>query len=327
VRRIGFRHSLLINDQNQSWLFFQQSFQSAQRHINFEFAFARSEQKILNFQFWQHLLKNFSLTINNRYRQLLTKNKSLNNDFSYQVGYQSGLISIEQGFLLNKDYYSNESASNTSLKINLRPLRFYSGLLNLKAAFNLEFPFFSRKESKSYQQNTFFQIALSSEKLQFSDFTTFTFQLSLENLISSQSNRTYSGLSWALQFGHSFSKKLNFELNYNYHTRRNPKNFFISGSAVQTISPRLEIKLLPAFSTDLLFFYDLEGEKLRNIFLREELKISSKWRLESRINYDSDLRRALYEIYFLRRSGRFEFSAGYRSISGQFVLELRPLTQ
>ncbi len=324
--KINFSYLSGLKSEAEHWFQFQQTLQKPGFYLNFDFQFALNEQKSINLSFRKQLAKNLHFSLSDSYRHLrqLTR-ESRQNQFKYSLSYQSGIVSLDQSGSLHNDYLFSQTTSNTALNFRILPLKFYAGLLNFSTRLNLELANFNTNGEKDNSNNLFFQFQLNSVRLEISRLTDIGFQISAENLFSSQTSRSYWGLNYSLNFKHLFSPFLQFELDYHYHSRRQLKNFFITGNAVQTAVGKIVLNFREKFNLQTLFFYDLELNRMKNLFLGQTIAFSKNWSAETLLNYDLLLKRTIYEIFITRKAGRFQFYCGYRSISQQFILELRPL--
>ncbi len=246
-------------------------------------------------------------------------------DSRFSLRYANNAINLSANYSLNNDLINDNHRYSPGFILNTSPLPFYNGLLNLNFSSSLLFNTIVRDDSteNSFRSNTALSITgknLDISKRMFVDITG-----KVEQFFDSDPMENFTTAGIILRGVHKISSNLSMELLYNFHTRRETRQWLIAGTSTGDITGVL--RFMPKSGKLNLWgsvSYDTERGDYTTGFANLRYNLIKYWSLQSYINYDFEFKNLNYSVFLERSAGRILLRASYRSLSKQFQLEIIP---
>ncbi|MEN8222395.1 MAG: hypothetical protein ABFR36_03965 [Acidobacteriota bacterium] len=246
-------------------------------------------------------------------------------DSRFSLRYTNSAFNLSANYSLNRDLINDNHRYSPGFVLNTSPLPFYNGLLKLNFSSSLLFNTVVREESRenSFRSNT--ALSITGKHLDISRRIFLDISGRVEQFFDSDPMENFTTAGIVLRGVHNISKDITMELLYNFHTRRETRQWLISGTSTGDISTVLRFK--PTGGKLNLWgsvSYDTERGDYTTGFLNLRYNLIKYWSLQSFMNYDFEFGNLNYSIFLERSAGRILLRASYRSLSKQFQLEIIP---
>ncbi len=246
-------------------------------------------------------------------------------DTRLSLNYTNRVFNFSANYSLNRDLINDNSRYSPGFTINTKPLPFYGGLLNLNFSSSLLFNTVIREDSEENSLRSNSALSISGKHLDISDNIFIDISGKIEQFFDSDPMENFTTAGVILRSVHKFSDNTSIELLYNFHTRRETREWLITGTSTGDLSAVLRLKTPEGkLNMQSSISYDVERGDYTTGFLNLRYNLIKHWDLHSFLNYDFEFKRMNYNIFLERRAGRILLRASYRSLSKQFQLELIP---
>ncbi len=147
----------------------------------------------------------------------------------------------------------------------------------------------------------------------------------VEQFFDSDPMENFTTAGIVLRGVHNLSENISMELLYNFHTRRETRQWLIAGTSTGDVSAVL--RFMPPDGKLNLWgsvSYDTERGNYTTGFVNLRYNLIKYWSIQSYMNYDFEFNNLNYSVFLERNAGRILLRASYRSLSKQFQLEIIP---
>ncbi len=246
-------------------------------------------------------------------------------DSRFSLRYTNDAFNLSANYSMNRDLINDNYKYSPGFIFNSSPLPFYRGLLKLNFSSSLLFTNVLRNDSRenSFRSNT--ALSITGQHLNVTNRIHLDISGKVEQFFDSDPMENFTTAGVVLRGVHNLSKDISFELLYNFHTRRETRQWLITGTSTGDISAIMrfitsggKMNLWGSVS------YDTERGDYTTGFINLKYILIKHWSFQTYINYDFEFKNLNYSVFLERNAGRILLRASYRSLSRQFQLELIP---
>ncbi len=241
------------------------------------------------------------------------------------LAYTAGLFDLRGDTSFHRDLINGQRQVDPRLQLRLTPLRLYGGLLQLRLLSVLQYSRLSRPGFLQEQYKANLATALESQPLPLARRTDLSFALQAEQFFDNTPAGDVTSMGSVVRLRQALLGIMDFDLSYRYHTRRQSRRWFLTGSASQEWTAKLglaeKVRRLSGWAS-------LSGDpvtgQLTIAYTDLTLRLIGSWYLQVQYNYDFLLGNRSANVFLSRRAGRVIVRASYRSLSRQFIVEVLP---
>lgn len=295
--------------------------------LNFKYNHAKNLGYSGDISYSNRIAKSLSFSAASSLSAIKVSDSILNkiSDTRLSLNYTNRIFNFSANYSLNNDLINDNARYSPGFAINTKPIHFYGGLLNLNFSSALLFNTIRREGSmeNSFRSNS--ALSISGKHLDISDNIFIDISGRIEQFVDSDPMENFTTAGVILRSVNNFSDYTSIELLYNFHTRRETREWLITGTSTGNLSALFRIKT-PGGKLNMQssISYDIERGDYTSGFLNLRYNLIKHWDLQSFINYDFEFKRMNYSVFLERRAGRILLRVSYRSLSKQFQLELIP---
>lgn len=246
-------------------------------------------------------------------------------DMAVGLAYTAGLFDLRGDTSFHRDLINGQRQVDPRLQLRLTPLRLYGGLLQLRLLSVLQYSRLSRPGFLQEQYKANLATALESQPLPLARRTDLSFALQAEQFFDNTPAGDVTSMGSVVRLRQALLGIMDFDLSYRYHTRRQSRRWFLTGSASQEWTAKLglaeKVRRLSGWAS-------LSGDpvtgQLTIAYTDLTLRLIGSWYLQVQYNYDFLLGNRSANVFLSRRAGRVIVRASYRSLSRQFIVEVLP---
>jgi hypothetical protein len=240
------------------------------------------------------------------------------------LSYNADPIQAAAEYSLNDDLLGGRRLSRPQLRLALRPITFYGGLLtatlsNVLVSYTLHS---GQGATDSTNNNTSFSLAAAP--LWITSRLSLRANLSAEQFLEKE-GRNFTTGGAVLRVRQEFGTDIDLEVLYNAQSRRRSRDWLIEGTTGQDLSARLRLGTPGRLTGWASVSYDPKRGEWKQGFADLNVGLIRQWRFQSLLSYDFYRRRlANIDVYLVRSAGSFDLRFVWRSLSKQFQIELVP---
>ncbi len=239
---------------------------------------------------------------------------------SYEAdGYQAAAE-----YHLNDDLIGGRRLAQPQLRLTLKPVTFYGGLLT--AGFSNSLVFQSLDDDgeirQSYNDNAVFSLAAVPIR----PWSGLTVRPSLSaEQFTEKEGRNFTSGGLVLQAVQELARGVTLEAFYSAQSRRRTRGWLVEGTTSQDLTAAFRVKTGGRIEGWASVSFDPKHGDWKRGFADLSLVLFKSWRIQSLLSYDFYAgRMANVDLYLVRRAGRFDLRFLWRSLSKQFLIELVP---
>ncbi len=246
-------------------------------------------------------------------------------DTNLSLNYTNNVFTVSGNYSLNRDLIKNNYRYSPGFRINIRPLGFYGGLLRMNFSSSLQFTKTIREDTNenTFRSNT--TLSVSGKHLDISKGLFIDVSGRIEQFFDKDPMENFTTAGIVLRGVRRISDGSSFEISYNFHTRRETRDWLIAGTSTGELSAMLR---LGSLGEKLNFVgsvsYDIETGDYTTGFFNLKYNLIKHWDFHTLFNYDFEFKKMNYSIFLERQAGRILLRASFRSLSKQFQLEVIP---
>lgn len=295
--------------------------------LSLELGYEREGQHRAAFSLNNQALKNIQLSLQHSFSRLLfsegTFSRQSNSLFS--LGYTNRLFQMSADYSFHRDLLQDQSQGTPRFTLSATPFRLYGGLLQMNFASSFMINQLTLAGQRNEQSRANLSLGLQTEAVRLGKGPVLTFSLSGEQLLDPDRSNRVTSLGGVLRCSQSLGGLADFELLYNYNTRRQTEAWFLQGSTSQDWSGVLRLKEgVRRVQGWLSVSYDSKAGQFTNGYLDCSVSLFKNWQLQTQMNYDFVFRNFNYDVFLARHAGRIMVRASYRSLSRRFLIEILP---
>ncbi len=241
-----------------------------------------------------------------------------------RLSYDADSYQAAAEYHLNDDLLGGRRLTRPQLRLALKPVTFYGGLLTATVS-NVLVLSSSRdsvRTTDSYNDNIAFSLAAVPVRVR--PGLTVKTAVSAEQFVEREGRNFTSG-GLVLQAVQEFAPGVNLEAFYSTQSRRRTRGWLIEGTTSQDLSAALRVRTGGRVDGWVSISYDPKYGDWKQGFADVSIGLIKSWRIKSLLNYDFFRGRlANIDLSLVRRAGRFDLRFVWRSLSKQFLVELVP---
>ncbi len=243
-----------------------------------------------------------------------------------QVGltYEADGYRAAAEYSLNDDLIGGRRLTQPQLRLTMKPVTFYGGLLT--AGFSNALVFQTLNDDgeigRSYNDNAVFSLAATPVR----PWAGFTLRptLSAEQFMEKEGRNFTSG-GLVLQAVQEIRRGVTLEVFYSAQSRRRTRGWLVEGTTSQDLTAAFRIKTGGRIEGWASVSFDPKHGDWKRGFADLSLVLFKSWRIQSLLSYDFFAgRMANVDLYLVRKAGRFDLRLLWRSLSKQLLIELVP---
>lgn len=241
-----------------------------------------------------------------------------------RLAYDADSFQAGADYHLNDDLLGGRRLTRPQLRLALKPVTFYGGLLtaSLSNVLVLSSIRDSARTTESYNDNLVFSLAAVPVTVR--PGLTLRTALSAEQFVEKEGRNFTSG-GLVLQVLQELARGVTLEAFYSTQSRRRTRGWLIEGTTSQDLSAALRVRTGGRVDGWVSVSYDPKYADWKQGFADLSIGLLKGWRIKSLLNYDFfQGRLANIDLSLVRRAGRFDLRFVWRSLSKQFLVELVP---
>jgi len=240
------------------------------------------------------------------------------------LSYTADPVQASAEYFLNDDLLGRQRLIRPQLRLGLRPVTFYGGLLtaSMSDVFVLNSMHGPDGTSNTYNNNTVF--GLAAAPIRISPGLTLRMSLAAEQFVEKEGRNFTSGGA-VVRLKREFAPGISVEAIWSGMSRRRSRDWLIEGTTSQDLTALVRIRPEARLSGWASVSCDPKNGEWKRGFADLSLGLVRNWKIQTLLNYDLALGRlADVDLDLVRRAGRFDLRLGWRSMSKQVVIELIP---
>lgn len=321
-------YSLTAAQREELWLRLRSALSSkVPGDLSLNLAYEKEKQYLLELNLRNQAVKNFVLSARLS-RSRLLYDQSQYNDLSnsaFSLSYTNRLFNLAADYSFHKDLLLEQSQGSPQFRLNISPFRLYNGLLQANFFSNFIVNQLNNRGKRDDLSKANIGLSLQSEKIRLERGPELSFSLAAEQLLDQDPKNNFTSLGCIFRCSQSLGDLADFNLLYNYQTRRKTEKWFIQGTTSQDWSAVLKLKeRADRVQGWISLSYDTKSGRLTSGLLDCSVAIIKNWYFQTQMNYDFIFKNFSYDLYLIRRAGRIMIRGSYRSLSKQFLLEVLP---
>jgi hypothetical protein len=296
-------------------------------NLSVNLAYEKEKQYLIELSLRNQAVKNFVLFAQlSRSRLLFDQNQyNSQSKSALSLSYSNKLFNLVADYSFHKDLLLEQSQSNPQIRLNVNPFRLYDGLLQLNFSSSFVINQLNNRGIRNDLSKANMGLALQSEKIQLGPSREMSFSLAAEQLLDKDPKNNFTSLGCIFKGSQSLWDLADFNLLFNYQTRRKTEQWFIQGTTSQGWSAVLKLKEKEnGVQGWVSLSFDTKTGRFTSGLLDCSVAIIKNWYLQTQMNYDFLFKNFSYDLYLIRRAGRIMIRGSYRSLSKQFMLEVLP---
>jgi hypothetical protein len=240
------------------------------------------------------------------------------------ASYDADPFQAAADYYLNSDLLGGQRLSRPQLRVSLRPVAFYGGLLSfaLSDVLVLNSLRGGANVSESYNSNAVFSLGAAPVRL--GSGLILRLILTAEQFLEKE-GRNFSTGGAVVRAAREFAPGVTLEAIYGFQSRRRTRSWLIEGTTSQDLTFLFRVTRPGRLEGWISAAYDPKHGDWKQGFADVSVGLVRNWKFQTLLNYDF-YRRTLanIDLYLVRRVGRFDLRFVWRSLSKQLLIELVP---
>ena len=240
------------------------------------------------------------------------------------AAYSADPFQAAADYYLNSDLLGGQRLSRPQLKIGMRPVVFYGGLLSFSMSDVLVLNSLRGEQNAtdSYDNNAVFSLGAAPVRL--GPGLTLRLSLTAEQFLEKE-GRNFSTGGAVVRAAQEFAPGVTLEAIYNFQSRRRTRSWLIEGTTSQDLTLLFRITRPGRLEGWISAAYDPKYGDWKQGFADLSVGLVRNWKFQTLFNYDF-YRRTLgnIDLYLVRKVGPFDLRFVWRSLSKQFLIEIVP---
>jgi hypothetical protein len=288
-------------------------------------AYEKEKQYMLELSLQNQAIRNFTLSARHARSRLMYAENQFNSqsNSSISLSYSHKLFNLVTDYSFHQDLLLDQNQGNPQVRLTVNPFRMYGGLLQLNFSSSFVVNRLENRGVSTDLSKANMSLALQSERIELGGGQELSFSLAAEQLIDQDPENNFTSLGCIFKASQSLWDVADLNFLFNYQTRRQSGDWFIQGTTSQGWSLALKLKEKENWVQGWVSLsFDTKTGRFTSGLLDCSVAIIKNWFLQTQMNYDFTFDKFSYDLYLIRRAGRFMIRGSYRSLSKQFLVEV-----